>query len=225
MNTSGKKEHDETPPLTSVRRPVRCVLWICLRTCVTSFVRGYDQLPGLISPKWWAYWDFYQLRYTHTTVRVTHTQTHTTHTALHMILGWVTYEHPLYIHTDMDWLMIAPVCWRVCVSILSLICGSFGWIMCSCTQHANLILSPPMMPARLYQISLSFSLSASPFQPPLHPSFYSHRNVWYVDQQTGCVIFLLSSGEKARRGRGGGKQTLLPPPLKHPSSPLSLPLT
>lgn len=53
------------------------------------------------------------------------------------------------------------------------------------------------------------SLSPSPclcFPFPSPTSFYSHRNVWYVDQQTGCVIFPLSSREKPRRGRGGEKQ-------------------
>lgn len=40
----------------------------------------------------------------------------------------------------------------------------------------------------------------------LTPSLYPHRNVWYVAQQTGCVIFLLSCVEMARRGRGGEKQ-------------------
>ncbi len=57
-----------------------------------------------------------------------------------------------------------------------------------------------------------------PFPSP--PFLYPHRNVWYVDQQTECVIFLLSSGEKAGRGRGGEKQPgchLLSRILHHPS--------
>lgn len=97
---------------------------------------------------------------------------------------------------------------------------SFGWIMCSPAQHASFILSPLLMPTRLYQISLSPSpCLCFPFPSPT--SFYSHKNVWYVDQQTGCVIFPLSSEKKLRQGRGGEKQPychLHSCILHHPSS-------
>lgn len=120
-----------------------------------------------------------------------------------MGVGWV-HTNPYYtcVQTWTDGLYHLFI--SECVSVLSLICSSFGWIMCSRAQHANLIPSPPLMPTRLYQISFSFSLSLLPFS--ISPFLYPHRNVWYVDQQTGCVIFLLSSGEKAGWGRGGEKQ-------------------
>lgn len=113
------------------------------------------------------------------------------------------------------------------------------WLLDWCISAAAsvLILSPFARLLRYQErhTSLTFSLcrlacaqSPSPSACLCLPfsifplfSLYSGRNVRYVDQRTGRMIFQLSFRERAKQERGGEKQPPLPPRLMHPSSPLS----
>lgn len=77
------------------------------------------------------------------------------------------------------------------VSFVGLICGCLGYIV--------YIFPLPPADGHPSVVSHLVFISASLFH---HTAcLYPLRNVWYVDQQTGCVILPLSSG-----GRGGGEK-------------------
>lgn len=133
----------------------------------------------------------------------THPQLYDTYTSKYDL--WMgTHGHILYMHTD--WLIISPVCQEVC--------QFWAWFEVLLVELHYVFPRTPSMPTSfsLHRwCLLAYIKSPSPstclcFPFPSPPSLYSHRNVWYVDQQTGCVIFLLSSREKAKHGRGGEKQ-------------------
>lgn len=93
-----------------------------------------------------------------------------------------THVHILCMQTDWPYHLL-------CVTFeLDLYSSWFGWCMSSHAQHVSRIRSQPLMPARLYQISLSFYLSLLPFSIPPPPLFIhtgmcdmwiSRQGVWY----------------------------------------------
>lgn len=165
------------------------IYFICVS--VTSSAK-----EALISPKWWVYGDFCQQKYMFSR-RVTHTHSYITHEPINTS-EWV---HMCTLCTCIQTQTVQITCY---VSVLSLICSSgFGWFVFSCTACQPHSFSTAHTCSSVSNPSPS-TCPCFPFPSP--PTLYSKRNVWYVDQQTGCVISLLSSREKAKQGRGGEKQ-------------------
>lgn len=184
---SGEKEYDETSPPPHILRSA-CLCGVNVSMPLVTYVcddLAYLWISDLIRkgrphfPKRWVYGELCQLKYMYSS-GVAHAHSYITHTPLNVISGWV------HMCTYCTCRLIDHIaCY---VSVLSLICSSwFGWFMSSHAQHVSLIRSPPLMPARLDQISLSFYLSLLPFSipPPLFihtgmcDMWISRQGVWY----------------------------------------------